>query len=162
MLGRSSMSRLTSLKDKANDFRRTAPLRHLQKIIISLSIIRYIILNRMKSVNWVRGHVMDDYEYKPQRADWLFSRSAPCGVARYIRFERTARNKPVLRMRRIGTRLGIGSRYAAFPGNRSISSCCGHGGARLFGFYGHSGRADRWCGPPDRGGGRTNAAPCTT
>ena len=50
----------------------------------------------MKSVNWVRGHVMDDYEYKPQPADWLFSRSAPCGVARYIRFERTARIKPVL------------------------------------------------------------------
>jgi hypothetical protein len=71
MLGRSSMSRLTSLKDKANDFRRTAPLRHLQKIIISLSIIRYIILNRMKSVNWVRGQAMDDYEYKPRPADWL-------------------------------------------------------------------------------------------
>src|ERR1035437_9022116 len=96
MLGRSSMSRLTLLKDKANDFRCTAPLGHLQEIIISLSIIRYIILNRMKSVNWVRGHVMDDYEYKPHPADWLFSRSAPCGVARYIWFERTARIKPVL------------------------------------------------------------------
>jgi hypothetical protein len=71
MLGRSSMSRLTSLKDKANDFQRTAPLGHLQKIIISLSIIRYIILNRMKSVNWVRGQVMDDYEYKPRPVDWL-------------------------------------------------------------------------------------------
>src|ERR1039457_7295487 len=131
MLGRSSMSRLTSLKDKANDFRRTAPLGHLQEIIISLSIIRYIILNRMKSVNWVRGHVMDDYEYKPWPADWLFSRSAPCVVARYIRVERTARNESVLRMRRIGTRLGIGTRYAAFTRNRSRSSCCSHGGDRL-------------------------------
>ena len=41
------------------------PLGHLQEIIISLSIIRYSILNRMKSVNWVRGYVIDDYEYKP-------------------------------------------------------------------------------------------------